>query len=103
MTPRPTCGCGSVSRGSDGADVFTTRGNTEKKAGALDQALAERVRAIQGKLTGRHGDISGDRSGGGVRQRRSSDRDREGGPLPSATYGSSAISRARLIAIATCR
>ena len=46
------------------ADVFTTMGNTEKKAGALDQALAERVRAIQGKLTGRHGDISGDRSGG---------------------------------------
>ena len=34
---------------------------------------------------------------------RSPDRDREGGPLPSATYGSRAISRARLIATATCR
>ena len=37
-------------------------------------------------------------------QRRSPEREREeGGPLPSATYGSSAISLARLIATAICR
>ncbi len=43
------------------------------------------------------------RAGAAV-QRRSPERDREGGgPPPSATYGSNAISRARLIATATCR
>ena len=38
-----------------------------------------------------------------VRQRRSPERDRDGGPPPSDTYGSKAISRARLIATAICR
>src|SRR6187200_708748 len=43
--------------------------------------------------------VDGFRSRG---QERSPERDREGGPA-SATYGSNAISRARLMATATCR